>query len=484
MESALQTRGEEDGLPRDPRRLAVAAVALGTVMAVLDGSITNVALPTISRELHVDAASTVWVVNAYQVIVAMLLVPLSSLGDVIGYRRVYAAGIAIFTLGSLLCALSTTLVWLILARVAQGIGGAAIMSIAPALMRTIFPARRLGVAVGISALTVASSSAAGPTIGGAILAIAPWPWLFAINVPLGFIDTALARRVLPRYPGRGGGFDVLSGLLSGPALALLIVGLDGIARHLSPLAVGAMLAASAVLATAFVRRQQTLPEPMLPLELFGIRRFSLAAATSFCSFVAQGLAFVALPFLLQGVDHFSAFESGLLFTPWPLSIAVVAPLAGRLADRISAPKLSTAGLAMLGVGLGCLAALPANPHPADVVWRGVLCGLGFGFFQAPNNRELLGSAPRNRSGGASGILATVRVTGQSLGAVIVALELGTGAAGATGISPALSAPAHAALGLSAYIAALACGVSALRLWTGRTPVRPVTSQAGSAQEDG
>ena len=461
---------DEDGLPLERRRLAVAAIAIGTVMAVLDGSITNVALPTISRELHADAASSVWVVNAYQVIVTMSILPFSSLGDAIGYRRVYAAGLALFTLGSLSCALSTSLLGLVLSRVLQGVGGAAIMGISPALNRTIFPARMLGVAVGISALTVASSSAAGPTIGGAILAVARWPWLFAVNVPIGIFDVLFALRALPLTRGSGRRIDAISALLSGPALALFIMALDGIARRFEPLAIVAMMAGAGILAYAFVRRQSGLEVPMLPLELFRIKRFSFATGTSLLSFVAQGLAFVSLPFLFQGAFGYSAFASGLLFTPWPLSIAVVAPVAGRLADRFSAPLLSTLGLAVFAFGLACLAALPAHPNPADIVWRAIVCGIGFGFFQAPNNREILGSAPRRRSGSASGVLATVRLTGQSIGAAVVAVVLGTSvAAGMSGADPGLAGPVHDALWLAAGTAALALAVSALRLRATRPP---------------
>jgi DHA2 family multidrug resistance protein-like MFS transporter len=442
----------------------VAVVLIGTVMAVLDTSIANVALPTLSRELHADVASAIWVVNAYQVAVTMLLLPLSSLGDVVGYRRVYTTGLFVFTLGSLGCALSPTLVVLVIFRVIQGAGAAGLMSIAPALMRTIFPASKLGVAVGISALTVASSSAAGPTLGGAILAFAPWPWLFAVNVPLGVVAAFFARRGLPPNRGRGGRVDVPSALMSGPALALSIVGLDGFARHTPPAAIGAMLATSVALSLAFIRRQRALPVPMLPLDLFGIKRFSFAVVTSLCSFSAQGVALVALPFLLQGPYGYSPFASGLLFTPWPLAIAVVAPFAGRLADRVSPPLLSTAGLAVLALGLAALAALPAHPSALDIVWRGLVCGLGFGFFQAPNNREILGSAPRSRSGSAAGVLATARLTGQSLGAALVAIVLGTSVgAGAARAGLAVAGPAHLALWLSASVATAAALISALRL---------------------
>lgn len=459
---------DADGLPAGRRGLALTVLVIGTIMAVLDSSIANVALPTLARELRIDAAQSIWVVNAYQVAVTMLLLPFASLGDVLGLRKIYTMGIVIFTLGSLGCALSTTLAVLLVWRIVQGVGAAALMSIAPALMRTIFPAAMLGTAVGISALTVASSSAAGPTIGGVILAIAPWPWLFAINVPLGLFDAVLAVRVLPRTPGTGARFDIPSALLSGPALALLVVGLDGIGRHVAAPIVGAMIAASIALGIAFVRRQRRLAAPMLPLDLFAIPRFSLAAATSLCSFTAQGLAFVALPFLFQGAYGYSALVAGLLLTPWPLAIAVVAPLTGRLSDRISPAKLATAGLATFAIGLVSLANLGPHPPAIDIVWRAIVCGAGFGFFQAPNNRELLGSAPRNRSGSAGGILATVRLTGQSLGAAAVAIVLGTAtvviATKPTLASAAsISAAAHLALGIAAAVAALAAIVSATRL---------------------
>lgn len=458
---------DEDGLPERTRGLALAVLIIGTVMAVLDSSIANVALPTLSRELHVDAARSIWVVNAYQVAVTMLLLPFASLGDVLGLRKVYTAGIAVFTLGSLGCALSSTLAMLVVWRVVQGVGAAALMSIAPALMRTIFPAAMLGTAVGISAFTVASSSAAGPTIGGSILAIAPWPWIFAVNVPIGLFDTVFATRVLPKMRGNGARFDVASALLSGPALALVVIGLEGISRHVAPALIVAMLATSVALGIAFVRRQRALAHPMLPLDLFAMPRFSLAAATSLCSFTAQGIAFVALPFLFQGAYGFSPFVAGLLFTPWPLAIAIAAPLAGRLSDRLPPVRLSTIGLGILALGLALLAGLPTRPTALDIVWRAIVCGIGFGFFQAPNNRELLGSAPRNRSGSAGGILATMRLSGQSLGAACVAIVLGS-AATASALANAshasdLAPQAHLALWLASGVAALATAVSATRL---------------------
>ena len=465
---------EADGLPLSGRWPAVVVLSIGIVLAVLDTSIANVALPTIGRELHTDAALTIWVVNAFQIGVMITLLPFAALGDSIGYRRVYSGGLAVFTLGSLACALSHSLPLLIASRAFQGIGAAGIMSVAPALFRNVFPNRLLGQALGISALVVASSSAAGPTVGGAILAVLPWPWLFAVNVPLGTLDFFLARRLLPSKTGNGHPFDVPSALLSGPAIALLIVALDGFAHRNPPLVTTLLLAASALLLFVFVHRQRHLKYPMLRLELFGIERFSLAAATSLSSFTAQGLAVVALPFLYQVAFGYTPLAAGLLLTPWPLTIMVAAPLAGHLADRYPPPLLATGGLAVFSAGLALLALLPAHPATADIIWRSIVCGAGFGFFQAPNNRELMGSAPRQYSGNASGVLATVRITGQSLGAAIVAVVLGT--AGATLLehsidaSAGFEAPLRLALWIASAFAGTAALVSALRLRALR-PVR-------------
>lgn len=443
------------------------------MMSVLDASIANVALPTIARELHTDPAASVWVVNAFQIAVTVTLLPLASLGDSIGYRLVYTGGIVVFTIGSLACALSRTLLLLVVARVLQGFGASAIMSVGPALYRTIFPSAKLGQALGISAFVVASSASAGPTIGGAILAVLPWPWLFALNVPIGIADALLAPRALPRGTGRGGRVDYPSVLLCAVALGAFVVGLDGFAHAAARLQIGASFATAILAAAVFLDRQRRVKRPVLPLDLFASSRFSLAIATSFCSFVAQGLAFVSLPFLFQEALGFSPLGSGLLFTPWPIAIALMAPIAGTLADRYSAQVLATFGLATFACGLETMALLPAHASVANIVWRAALCGVGFGFFQSPNNREIMGSISRERSGSASGVLATVRVTGQTVGAALVAIALGT--AGATlvsrGAAGRLSAAAHATISHSVHAtlafagaaAAAAAIVSALRL---------------------
>jgi DHA2 family multidrug resistance protein-like MFS transporter len=392
-------------------------------MAVLDGLIANTALPSIARDLHASPAESIWVVNGFQLAVTASLLPFAALGALRGPSRVYRAGVVAFVAGSLLCALARTLPLLIAARVAQGLGASAVMAISPALLREIFPRAQLGRALGLNALVVGTSAAAGPTLGGLVLAVAPWPWLFAINVPFGLVNIAL-NRALPDDRPQGGRLDMVSVLTSALGLSLLIWGFDGFGRS-EPLWTVALRIAVGMIATAvFVRRQFVLPRPMIALDLFRIPTFSLAAATSFGTFTAQGLAYVALPFYFQEALGKTPLESGLLLSSWPLAVAIVAPIAGRLSDRFAVGILATGGLAVLTLGLALYASLPAHPTTTEIVLHGIICGLGFGFFQSPNNRELIGSAPREKSGSAAGLLAVLRVGGQTLGTALVAIAFG------------------------------------------------------------
>jgi DHA2 family multidrug resistance protein-like MFS transporter len=458
-----------DGLPSPQRWFAVTVVALGTVMAVLDGSIANTALPTIARELHVTAAASIWVVNGFQIAVTMTILAFAGIGSARGISGIYRFGIALFTLGSLACALSHSFPLLVTARVVQGVGSAAIMAIAPALNRAIFPRAMLGTALGISAVVVATSAAAGPTIGGTILRYLPWPWLFAINLPIGLFDFFYALRMLPKTPGSGARIDGTSIVLSALGLGGLIYGVDGFARHDAAWLIAAILLASIGALVAFVQRQRVLPQPMLAISLFRSPVFTLSSITSTATYTSQGLAYVALPFFFQSALGRTPFESGLLLTSWPLAVAIVAPIAGRLSDRYSAGLLSTIGLTVMAIGTGLYATLPAHPSTIEIVLHGAICGLGFGFFQSPNNRELLGSAPVQDSASASGILATVRLFGQTLGAALVAIVFGVIGA-SLGDAHQLTSLARVATPVTLWIA---CGcasaaaiVSALRLRAG------------------
>ncbi|AMO49924.1 yebQ-like protein [Enterobacter sp. FY-07] len=448
-------KSSTDGLPVPLRYGAILTIVIGIAMAVLDGAIANVALPTIARDLHASPASSIWIVNAYQIAIVVSLLTLSFLGDMFGYRRVYQCGLVLFTLTSLLCALSDSLLTLTLARVAQGFGGAALMSVNTALIRLIYPQRSLGRGMGINSFVVAVSSAAGPTLASAILSVASWQWLFLVNVPLGIIALLLAIKFLPPNGARSTmpKFDLPSAVMNALTFGLLITALSGFAQGQSVSVVGVEIIALLITGWLFVRRQLRLPVPLLPVDLLRIPLFSLSICTSVCSFCAQMLALVSLPFFLQTTLGRSEVESGILLTPWPLATMVMAPLAGYLIERVHAGMLGALGLAMMAVGLFALAILPAAPADIDIVWRMALCGAGFGLFQSPNNHTIITAAPRQRSGGASGMLGTARLLGQSSGAALVALMFNLFDTTGT----------HVSLLLAGLLALLAAVISGLRV---------------------
>ena len=412
-----------DGLPLPRRYGAIAAIALGLTMAVLDGAIANVALPTIARDLHASPAASIWIVNAYQLAIIVSLLSLSFLGDILGYRRIYQAGLMMFTFTSLFCALSDSLSMLTFARVLQGFGGAALMSVNTALIRIIYPQRQLGRGMAINSLIVAVSTAAGPTVAAAVLSVASWKWLFFINVPVGFIAFWLALRFLPDnlQKAKGQRFDIPSAVMNALTFGLLLSALSGMAQG-SPLwLIVVQLLALMIIGTLFIRRQLSMEFPLLPVDLLRLPIFSLSIGTSVCSFTAQMLAMVSLPFYLQNVLGRDEVATGLLLTPWPLATMVFAPIAGRLIERYHAGLLGGIGLMMFAGGLFALALLPTSPSDLDIIWRMMLCGAGFGLFQSPNNHTIISSAPRQRSGGASGMLGTARLLGQTTGAALVAM---------------------------------------------------------------
>ena len=468
---------DDEGLPGQQRRRAMIAVMTATTMAVFDGTIVNVALPQISQALGASAAASIWVANAYLLAVAMTLATFAALSARVGFRNQFTIGLAVFTLASLGCALANSVNLLILMRVLQGLGGAAMLSIAPAIHRTVFPNRLLGRILGLNAVLVAASTAIGPVLGGTLLATLGWEWVFAINVPLGVVAVWLAWVAIPdnRRPAPAR-FDIVGAVLSAISMGALIMAADTCARLAEPgqgtsaaLSAAAYALVAVLSVLAFVWDQRRAPEPLLPLDIFVNARFSLAALTSLASFVGQGIAFVALPFLFQNAYGYSAFESAALFTPWPLGIVLVAPTAGRLADRHSPALLSSLGLALFTVGLVLLALLPDHAQAWDIGWRALVCGMGFGFFQSPNNREMLSNVVRERSGNASGVLAIMRTFGQCLGAALLGMILAvcTAAAVAQGQLQMSAAQDGDAIRLSLWVAAaataLATAVSASRL---------------------
>ncbi|KAB0639559.1 multidrug MFS transporter [Burkholderia stagnalis] len=440
----------EEGFEIPRRYFAAVAILVGVFMSALDSAIVNIALPTISTDLGVSAASVIWVANGYQVASAAIMLTCASLGSRIGERRFYTAGLVLFTLSSLGCGLATTFSALVAMRIVQGISYAILISVGYGLYRVIFPPRALGTVFGLNALVFAVGTALGPALGGLIVSYASWPWLFYINIPLGIAATAFSVLALGKDTHKERGFDVLGAVTSAAAFGLFALAVDQIGRW-SDRTVFLLAAASAALLCAFGIGQTRARYPLLPLDIFQSRRYTFAVLTSVTMFVSQGMALVALPFVLQHTYSYSALKSALIFTPWPITVALCAPFAGRLTNRLNATQVSSIGVLIFCVGLGSLALLPAHPQAGDFLWRVALCGMGYGFFLPPNNKEMFANAARNRTATASGVLSTARTTGQSIGAALVAVVIAL-VGGASG-----SADGQ----FSVYVFALACAIAAL-----------------------
>lgn len=419
--AASRANEEQEGLPDGPRRVAMAAVIISVVISVLNGIVPNIALPSIATDFRIDSATSVWVVNAYQISIAATLLPLAALSEIVGLRRIQVVGLAIIVVSSIACVLAHTLPQLITARVIQGIGASGILAVQPALVRFIYPSHLLGRGLGWAALSVATSVTLGPSLASVLLTYVSWPWLFAINIPFGIFAIWISVRSLPETPRAAHAFDVIGAVLAGGCLGLAIGGLS-MAVHDRVVAIPlAAIALALVLGVIVMRRHADHPAPMLPVDLFRNPAFALTVVTSVLTFCAQGLAFVALPFLFLNMLGLSLMQTGMLLMPWPIAVALAAPVVGPLTDRLSAAVLGGAGLIIMALGLAALALLPANPSVLDIGWRMALCGAGFGLFQTPNMRMLISSSPRHRAGSAGGVAATSRLSGQAIGAALAAL---------------------------------------------------------------
>lgn len=419
-ESAVSSSAHQDGLPRLHRRLAIWAVSFAVVLSVLSLTSVGVALPVIARDLGLVEADAVWLVSAFQLALLGTLFPFSAIGERWGYRSTFLAGLALITFSSIVCTFARSFEILLLGRVLQGIGASAAMAVNPALLRLSVPANRLGHVIGLNAMVVAVATALGPSLAAVVLSVASWPWLFALNVPWAVLAMAVGAAVLPRARGAAATapFDVTGAVLNVVTFVLLASALDALAAR----GVAALphLVAGVLCAVALVLQQRRRVVPLLPLDLMRAGAVRACVGSSVFAFAAQMTALVALPFLLHDGLGMDMLTVGLLMMGWPLAVAFMAPAAAHLESR----GLSSSVLCSVGAGVMCAAllALAALPRQADEsVWFGllVLCGLGFGLFQTPNNRAMLGATPRERSGSAGGLQATARLTGQMLGATAV-----------------------------------------------------------------
>lgn len=403
--------------------LAVIAVLAAIMMGVLDGTIMNVALPTLSKEFDVTPSDIIWVVNAYQLIVTMMLLGFAAIGDVFGYKRVFLCGVSIFVTASALCAMSSSFEMMVASRILQGIGGACTMSINTALLRLIFPPGKLGRVMATNAVIVAVTAASGPALGGAILSIGHWSWIFLLNIPLGLGALIIGWKLLPQNPSNKTvqKLDGQSVIMNAVFFGLLIYTIEEMAHDGFSTLLLLQGIVTLIVGITYIRRQLQIPMPILPVDLFRIPIFSLSIGCSIACFTGQMLALVSLPFFMQHSLGLSVAQTGLLMTPWPLATTLTAPIAGRLIERVHPGILGAIGMSIFAIGLCMLATLGESCTHWDLAWRMGVCGIGIGLFQTPNNVTITTSAPIQRSGGASGMLGTARVLGQTLGTAIVAI---------------------------------------------------------------
>ncbi|MFJ3483763.1 MFS transporter [Pseudomonas sp. NPDC090202] len=434
------------------------AILLSIALATLDTAIANTALPAIAADLNASPAASVWIINAYQLAAVATLLPFAALGGVLGQRKVYLGGLILFVVSSALCTFSWSLPSLTIARVLQGIGASAIMSVNAGLISLIFPRERLGRGLGMNALVVGTSFSIGPTIASLVLSVANWPWLFAINLPIGVFALVFAWNSLPATKPGSLTFDRVTAILNVITFGALIFALSQAAQLGSMNSVLIALAVFLVGGALMLKREAGHPAPMFPLDLLKRPMFALSALTAFCSFATQGLAFVSLPFFFETTLGRDPVQTGFLMTPWSVVVAMIAPFAGRLSDRYPPGLLGGIGLATLCCGMISLATMPVDASVWSIGARMIICGIGFGFFQAPNQKALMTSAPKERASGASGTVATARLIGQATGAALVALSFGISSTH----GPVL------ALSIGAGFAAVGAVASGLRLVTRNT----------------
>lgn len=414
-----------------PQRIvAIAAISFGTALFVIDGAIANVALPTIARDTGVGEGSVVAVVTLYQLVLVMGLLPFANLGDRVGHRRLYQVGQIVFLIASAASLLVDSFASLLAVRVAQAVGAGMALSVSAAMLRSIYPASRLGSGLGINSVIVASANALAPTLGGFIVGHADWRWVFCAAAPFALVSILLGRS-LPVPQPRPGHFDWHGALWSAATVGATIGGIELTAHGEAVRALGiALMIGGIISALLLVRRERRRDRPVLPVDLIARPVIGLSVLGAICGFLASASLIVLLPFRFERGMGYAPEAVGLLILPIPLTLLIVAPLAGWLSDRVRPSILGIVGMAVAIAGLLLVATMSAVTGWSDIAWRLSLTACGFGLFFAPNSRLIIGEAPAARSAAAGGLLSTARLLGQTLGAstvgVMLALGLGLG----------------------------------------------------------
>ena len=460
------------------RWLVVGTVCVGAFLGQLDASIAGLVLPTLEEVFGAPVASIEWVAIAYLLTLAALVVPLGRLADLLGRKTLYTWGFLVFIVGSAACGFAPSLGWLIALRVVQAGGAAMLQANSVAIITAAVPRRALGRAIGIQGAAQAVGLSVGPSVGGLLIDTLGWQWVFFIAVPFGLLGTVLGWLVLPcttreavasaaAEPER---FDWLGALLLGPAVALVLLGLTygNTWGWTSPLLVLVGAAAAGCLG-AFWRAESRSPSPLVEPALLRVRTFSLGLLAGLLSYAVLFGSLFLLPFYLERILGQTPAQTGLLLTPVPIALGVMAPAAGALVDRIGPAPPTIAGMLAAAAALIGLALAPGD-LPLTLGLLGLL-GFGLGLFTPPNNSAIMGSAPAHRLGVAGGILNMTRSLGTSLGvaatgavlAIRLAARLGVQVARTTDAPPSALLPAlHETLLFLAGLAILAALLSASR----------------------
>ncbi|MEE4274893.1 MAG: DHA2 family efflux MFS transporter permease subunit [Thermoleophilia bacterium] len=457
----------------------LAAVSFGMFMALLDVTIVNIAVPAILEDLDTTVSRVSWVINAYSLALAVLFLSMGRVSDKYGQKVVFVGGLVVFTLASLACGLAPDIEWLVVFRIGQGVGGAAMAPISLAILLAAFPRRQHGMAVGVWGAMGTIAGAVGPTLGGILIEYLSWHWIFFVNVPVGFVALVMAVALVPeRRPNRHArGIDVPGILISAVGLFCLVLALiQGNDWGWGTTRIVTLFAVAFASFPLFLWWELRTPSPMFDFRLLRIRSFTAANTSMMFVGAALGGTMFLLVIFLVNVLGYSELRAAIAITPMPLTGLIVAPNVGRLVDRVGPRVPALIGALFFFAGLVLLAQLGGASTLWDVTWRVVLLGAGVGFSMPTLSAAAMGSLPPQVAGVGSGALNTLRQIGFSVGlAVVVALFSGTIADNVVEASreaakvvqddPTLPAPAKQAItaGLAATAAAAEVGEGDPRL---------------------
>jgi EmrB/QacA subfamily drug resistance transporter len=399
----------------------MAAVAMGVFLSTIDGSIVNVALPTLVRTFGTEFAVVQWVVLAYLLTVTTLMLSMGRLGDMIGKKPLYATGFVIFTVGSVLCGLSPTIYGLIGFRVLQAIGAAMMMALGMAIVTEAFPPSERGKALGIMGSMVSIGIVVGPVLGGILIDALSWHWIFFVNLPIGIVGSLMVARFVPVLkPAGGQRFDYLGAFTLFISLIAFLLALTlGQRVGFAEIRILSLFAVWFLFLVIFLAIEWKSSQPMIDLSLFQNRLFSINLITGFIVFVSMAGTIILMPFYLENVLGYDPRSVGLLLAIVPIALGVTAPISGSLSDRIGTRPITVIGLLVLLVGYYAVSTLGIQTNALGYILRFLPIGIGMGVFQSPNNSTIMGAAPRARLGVASGLLSITRTLGQTSGIALM-----------------------------------------------------------------